>query len=185
MSEGPLRGTSVDETPNQETTGPVDQDLRRRITAMSDESLLAIVESKSVDYTTEALEIANAEIAGRGGIEILRKKVLQSHAESPDTSLQKAHSPEIPSQSNEIVARLKKFYGVLVFAAYVLFMLVIGGSLWLYWLCVFVMIAFWIRVMINARRLTPEEEYAENVREMAKHPPNGDQPLNEQQQYRQ
>jgi hypothetical protein len=65
--------------------------------------------------------------------------------------------------------------------AYGLFLYVIRGSLWLYWLCVFAMIAFWIRVLINARKLTPEEEYAEIAKEMEKHPPK-DSPTSEDEQ---
>jgi hypothetical protein len=97
-----------------------------------------------------------------------------------DSLPQDTLAPEIPDQSNEIVARLKKFYWVPVLVAYGLFLYVIRGSLWFYWLCVFAMIAFWIRVLINARKLTLEEEYAEIAREMAKHPPNDEKPLNDQ-----
>ncbi len=147
----------------------MDPDLRACLRAMSDESLLAIVENKSDEYTPDAVALTNEEISRRGGIEVLKQKVLQSPAIPPDTRPQDTRTPEIPDQSNEIVARLKRFYWVLVLAGYGLFVYVIRGSLWFYWLCVFVMIAFWIRVLINARKLTVEEEYAEIAKEMAKH----------------
>jgi hypothetical protein len=151
---------------------------------MSDESLLAIVENKSDEYTPDALALTNEEISRRGGIESLMQRVQQSREEKQDSPPQETHRPQIPDQSNEVVARLKRFYWVPVVVAYGLFLYVIRGSLWLYWLCVFAMIAFWIRVLINARKLTPEEEYAEIAKEMEKHADSvakGEQQLDDQE----
>jgi hypothetical protein len=146
----------------------VEQDLKTRIAAMSDESLLTIIEDKSAEYTSDALAFADEEASRRGGIEFLNQKIQQSHPVPSDSGTQTARPSEIPDQSSEILARLKKFYWVFVLTAYGLFMYVLDGSLWVYWLCVFVMIGFWIRVMIRARTRTPEEEYAEIARETEK-----------------
>jgi hypothetical protein len=146
----------------------VEQDLRARIAAMSDESLLAIIENKSSEYTPDALALVIAEISSRGGIEFLKQKVVQSPPFSTDDRVQEESPPEKSDPSDEIQARLKRFYWLFVLVAYGLFMYVVDGSLWVYWLCVFVMIGFWVRVMIRARTRTPEEEYSEIAREMEK-----------------
>ena len=148
---------------------------------MSDESLLAIVENKPDDYTADALAFVEEAIASRGGVVALKQRVRQSHPESSESHSHELHPARLAAPPNEIVARLKRFYLMIVFAAYDLFMLAMGGSLWFYWLCVFAMIASFIRVLIRARRLTVEEEYEEIAREMAKHPESAtdDQPFNE------
>lgn len=147
---------------------------------MSDWSLIAILENASDEYTPEALAIAREEATTRGGIEFLKEKIFRLHPGTIDTVRQGKVPTEIPGQSNEILDRLKRFYHVIVLAAYIVFELIIGGSLWFYWLCVFVMIAFWVRVLIRARRLTPEEEYADIAREIARYPEKNDQTLNEE-----
>ena len=144
--------------------------LKERLTAMSDEALLTIIENKPDDYTADTLAIVEKEIAARGGLEVLKQNVQHSIFEPTESHHREVNPHEPPSQSNELVTRLKKFYLLLVLAAYVLFSLVIHWSLWFYWLCVFAMIAFYIRVLINARRLTPDEEYEEIAREKARHP---------------
>ncbi|HEY6951710.1 MAG TPA: hypothetical protein VI758_04845 [Bacteroidota bacterium] len=159
----------------------MDKDFRARVSAMSDESLLAIVEHKPDDYVSEALLIVNEEVARRGGVEFLKQKVLRSPAVSKTPSVSGELQPEMRDQSNEIIDRLKKLYPLLVIAAYFVFEYIIGGSLWLYWMCVFAMIGFWIRVMIKARTLTPEEEYKEIAEELAKHPESEDRPMNDQE----
>jgi hypothetical protein len=160
--------TSIRVISHRETAIQVDEDFRARIIAMSDESLLAIIEHNPDDYVPEALLIVGEEVTRRGGIEFLKQKVLQTPAVSQIASAPGEFPPEIADQSDEIVARLKKLYPLFVVAAYVVFEYIIGGSLWLYWMCVFAMIGFWIRVMIKARRLTPEEEYKEIAEELAK-----------------
>jgi hypothetical protein len=158
----------------------VEQDLKARIAAMSDESLLAIIEIRSGEYTSDALAFADEEASRRGGIEFLKQKIQQSHLVPSGSGTQTARPSETPDQSSEILARLKKFYWVFILAAYGLFMYVLDGSLWVYWLCVFVMIGFWIRVMIRARTRTPEEEYTEIAEEMKKQQADVDKPLHDQ-----
>jgi hypothetical protein len=155
----------------------VDQHLKAQIVSMSDETLIAIVENNSDEYTPDALAFARKEVSRRGGIEFLKERLLQVRDLPPAEISQE---PETSADdSGEIGNRLKKSYWVFVLAAYILFIYVIRGSLWVYWLCVFVMIAFWIKIFINAKKLTPEEEYAEIAKEMAKHPPKDDQHLND------
>jgi hypothetical protein len=137
---------------------------------MPDESLLAILENAPQEYTPEALAFANEEVSRRGGMELLKERVQQIHVAQSDVHTQRELPSVITDSTNEVAARLKKFYWIPVLAAYAFFMYIIRESLWFYWLCVFVMLAFWIRVLINARKLTPEEEYAEIAREMAEHP---------------
>ncbi len=157
--------------------------LLEYITSMPDESLLAILENTTQEYTPEALAFANEEVSRRGGIELLKEKVQQTLVKQSDLHSQHQLPIDSTDSSTEVAARLKKFYWIPVLAAYIVFVYVIRESLWLYWLCVFVMIAFWIRVFINARKLTPEEEYAEIAKEMAKHPEtesSGDKPAEDQ-----
>jgi hypothetical protein len=146
----------------------MDKNLKERLSAMPDETLLSIIENKPDDYTADALAFVKEELSARGGLEVLKQKVQQSRSESQESRHPETHPPELHAESNELLDRMKKFYLVLVFVAYVLFLYVIRGSLWFYWFCVFGLIAFFIRVLIRARRLTPEEEYEEIAKEMAK-----------------
>jgi hypothetical protein len=148
----------------------MDKNLKERLSAMPDETLLSIMENKPDDYTAGAIALVEEEIFARGGLEVLKRKVRQFRSESPESRHPETQPPELHAESNELLDRLKKFYLVLVFVAYVLFLYVIRGSLWFYWFCVFGLIAFFIRVLIRARRLTPEEEYEEIAKEIAKHP---------------
>ena len=145
---------------------------------MPDESLLAVAANTTEEYTPDAVALANEEIVRRGGIEFLNRRVAQHHVIPEVGGSQEVRPPEIPDQSDDVFSRLKRFYWVFVCVAYGLFVYVIRGSLWLYWLLVFAMIAFWIGVWIRSRRLTPEEEYAEIAKDLANHPEKDNKQVN-------
>ena len=135
---------------------------------MPDEALIAIVEKISEEYTPDALAFAYEEIERRGGMDVLKERVGQAGPSRSAEQVANRDVPQLAEASNDLLDRIKKFYWVFVTAGYGVFEWIVGGSWWFYWLCLFVMIGFWIRVWIRARTLTPDEEYAEIAREEAK-----------------
>lgn len=58
-------------------------ELRRNISSLSNEALLEMVETKSSDFTSEALNFAREEVARRGGIHSIKQQILKDKIEPP------------------------------------------------------------------------------------------------------
>ncbi len=127
--------------------------LRERVRLLSDDSLLDMVESHAGDYTKDALEIIHDEIVRRGGIESVRL-----NAEKLRKEQEAGAGPSVGSAQR--VALLRRFYPVLVIAAYGSFMYVIQASLWFYWLFLFILIA-WLFTSLLRPPFKPEDEIKE------------------------
>jgi hypothetical protein len=125
----------------------IDYDLRDRLAILTDQALLEIVESKSEQFTPEALETIHIEVANRGGLEALKLKVEESRARQ-----------NISPGEKHII--LKRSYPVIVLVAYGLFMYAINASLWFYWLCLFALIAALFAVLFKPP-FNPEDEIKE------------------------
>ncbi len=123
------------------------EQLKKQLALMTDEALLARVENKSEEFTPEALSIIDAEIARRGGLEALKRKVEESRhsrGSAPDESLR----------------LLKRAYPAIVLIAYGAFMYAIRASLWFYWLCLFLLVASLFALLFKPP-FNPEDEIKE------------------------
>jgi hypothetical protein len=123
------------------------QFLREQLALMSDEALLERVENRSQEFTPEAQQLINTEVANRGGLEAVRRKVEESRASQK-------------LQPFENLAILKRLYPVVVLITYGLFMYAINASLWFYWLCLFALIASLFAVLFRPP-FNPEDEIKE------------------------
>jgi len=61
------------------------EELRRNISSLSNEALLEMVETKSSEFTSQALDFAREEIAKRGGIHSIKQQILKAKIEPPTT----------------------------------------------------------------------------------------------------
>ena len=131
-----MKGTNTPNTPQQ---------LKEKLSLVRDEVLLRIAEGTQSEYTPEARTIIEAEVSKRGGVEALKERVDQS---------------EKPEQSNEDLVRRRKFFIVAMIAACGLFIFVLNGSSWFYWVCLFALVAALFAVLFNPP-VNPEEEIKE------------------------
>src|SRR5215467_14603974 len=61
-------------------------EVRERISGLSDERLLAMIDSGSGDYTPFALSVAQQELSSRGGREVVEDRIAQLDTPAPGTS---------------------------------------------------------------------------------------------------
>ncbi len=116
---------------------------------MSDESLLERADRKAEEVTPEASAMIESEVAGRGGLELLRQRVEDSGTRPHQTTA-------------ENLRFVKRLYPVVVLLAYGFYMYAIRASLWFYWLCLFALVAS-LFVVLFRPPFNPEDEIKELV----------------------
>jgi hypothetical protein len=153
-----------------------DQQLRDRLPYLSDEEILAMVQTRPEEYTPEALAVINEEVVKRGGLQSLKEKAGKSRSEDQTTQGGTSTLPPELQDSNEIAAKLRRLYPLYVAAAYGLFMYAINGSLWFYWLLLFALIAAFFAVLFRPP-FNPQDEIKElNSRPTDDTPPESPDP---------
>jgi len=81
-----------------------DSALAQRITGLSHEELLAMCEANPDDYTEQALHLAHAELARRGGTNVLRAEVIRAEEEELKAEVIRAETDSAKPRGDEVVA---------------------------------------------------------------------------------
>ncbi len=136
-----------------------DERLNNRLALLTDESLVEMAERKSNEYTPEALRSINEEVARRGGLEYLKKKVQAAQEQG-------VRPADVSEDSARRLAMIKRWYPFLVVLAYTFFMYAIKASLWLYWLMLFALIA-WLLAVLFKPPYKPQDEIRELLEKAA------------------
>jgi hypothetical protein len=86
---------------------PSPSDVRDTIARLSDEKLLDMLDRRAEDYRPEALAVAEAEAARRGGRKTLAQRVAEAEAEA-DAEAHAERQDEEPSAESQYVEEIRK-----------------------------------------------------------------------------